>query len=98
MMDTSDGLGDALMQIAKASGVRLKIDTSKIPHDESVDMDTVLFGGEDYELIEVVPKDLKVDGASEIGEVIEGETGLEIDEKFYSDIEDKLFNHFERKE
>ena len=98
MMDTSDGLGDALMQIAKASGVRLKIDTSKIPHDASVDMDTVLFGGEDYELVAVVPKDLNVEGAAEIGEVIEGETGLEIDEKFYSDIEDKLFNHFERKE
>ena len=98
MMDTSDGLGDALMQIAKASGVRLKIDTTKIPHDASVDMDTVLFGGEDYELVAVVPKDLNVEGAVEIGEVIEGETGLEIDGKFYTDIEDKLFNHFERKE
>ncbi|MBO6088194.1 thiamine-phosphate kinase [bacterium] len=96
MTDTSDGLEDALMQIAKASNVRLKIDTSKIPHDAYVDMDTVLFGGEDYELVAVVPKDLHIDGATEIGEVVDGDTGLEIDEEFYTDIDDKLFNHFKR--
>ena len=96
MTDTSDGLGDALMQIAQASKVRLKIDTSKIPHDKSVDIETVLFGGEDYDLVAVVPKDLYVNGAEEIGEVVEGECGIEIDGKFYDDIENKLYNHFER--
>lgn len=55
MMDTSDGLADALIQIAKASDVILSIDTSKIPHDKSVDMDTVLYGGEDYQLVATVP-------------------------------------------
>ena len=29
---------------------------------------------------------------------VQGEIGLEIDGKFYTDIEDKLFNHFKRKE
>ena len=57
MMDTSDGLADALIQIAKASKVRVKINTSKIPHDKNVDMQTVLYGGEDYQLVVAVPKD-----------------------------------------
>lgn len=96
MMDTSDGLADALMQIAKASNTVLYIDTSKIPHAPCVDMNTVLYGGEDYQLIAAVPETLlkNLHGYTIIGEVKNGETGLVIDGKFYTDIEGKLYNHF----
>ncbi len=92
MMDTSDGLADALMQIAKASGVTISIDTSKIPHDPSVDMETVLYGGEDYGLVAVVPDSMEY---TCIGKVNKGKVGIELDGIFYSDIDDKLYKHFE---
>lgn len=92
MMDTSDGLGDALMQIAKASGVTISVDTSKIPHDPSVDMETVFYGGEDYQLVAAVPG---CEGYVCIGEVKQGQAGIELDGGFYSDIDNKLYNHFE---
>lgn len=92
MMDTSDGLADALMQIAKASGVTISVDTSKIPHDKDVDMETVLYGGEDYQLVAVVPDS---GDFTCIGEVKKGLTGIELDGVFYSDIDNKLYNHFE---
>lgn len=71
MMDTSDGLADALMQIAKASNTVLYIDTSKIPHAPCVDMNTVLYGGEDYQLVAAVPETLlkNLHGYTIIGEV-----------------------------
>lgn len=96
MMDTSDGLADALIQIAKASKVRVKINTSKIPHDKNVDMQTVLYGGEDYQLVVAVPKYFLPQDTDliEIGEITDGDIGLELDGKFYQDIDDKLFNHF----
>ncbi len=92
MMDTSDGLADALMQIAKASGVTISIDTSKIPHDPAVDMETVLYGGEDYGLVAVVPDS---GNFTCIGTVKNGRAGIELDGIFYSDIDEKLYNHFE---
>ena len=92
MMDTSDGLADALMQIAKASGVTLSVDTSKIPHDPSVDIETVLYGGEDYGLVAVVPDSM---GYTCIGKVNKGKAGIELDGIFYSDIDDKLYKHYE---
>lgn len=92
MMDTSDGLADALMQIAKASGVAISVDTSKIPHDKDVDIETVLYGGEDYQLVAVVPDSRDY---TCIGEVKCGKAGIELDGVFYSDIDDKLYNHFE---
>jgi thiamine-monophosphate kinase len=99
MMDTSDGLADALMQIAKASSVTLCVDTSRIPHDLDVELDKVLYGGEDYQLIAVVPEDIlkKISNYTIIGEAIKGIGGIKIDEEFYSDIDNLIFNHFEEK-
>lgn len=64
LMDTSDGLADALLQIARASSVAIEIDESKIPIHESVisgaqefglnPLDLALYGGEDYELLACV--------------------------------------------
>lgn len=96
MMDTSDGLADALIQIAKASDVTLSIESEKIPHDARVGMDLVLYGGEDYQLVAVVPQNFlqNITDYTIIGEVKSSGTGLEIDGKSYTDIDSKLFNHF----
>lgn len=98
MMDSSDGLADALMQIAKASNVVLKVDTSKIPHDKNIDMSDVLYGGEDYQLVAVVPEYFLnfVDRYTVIGEAeIFDISGIVIDGKFYDNIDKDLYNHFE---
>ena len=58
MMDTSDGLADALYKIATESKVKLSVDFSKIPFNPklkeyfSIDYKKlILWGGEDYELV-----------------------------------------------
>ena len=106
MMDTSDGLMDALMQIANSSNVLLSIDFDKIPYDNEIKQfenwqELILFGGEDYKLIATVPDEYTYDFAV-IGEVQSGE-GVEINysnEKILytqKDIENKLYNHFKEK-
>ena len=87
MMDTSDGLADALFQIAKSSNV--KIVTSYIEG---------MFGAEDYNLVAVVPKDFlnhikdyKIIG---IVEDFDG-TYLKIDETCYKNYDElNLYDHF----
>lgn len=97
MMDTSDGLMDALSQIAEQSGVLLEIDFDKIPYDKELEKfedykNLILYGGEDYGLVATLsdPKNFTL-----IGEVKEGR-GVKINGKLYSkdDIEKNLFNHF----
>lgn len=63
IMDTSDGLVDALYKIAVASNLTLSVDFSKIPYDENLKnlakenfKNWVLFGGEDYELLTCIRK------------------------------------------
>lgn len=99
MTDSSDGLADALMNIAKSSGVTLDIDTSKIPHDKNVDMDTVLYGGEDYELVACVPESILkyITKYYLIGDVKKGNAGIILDNIFIDNIDDKIFNHFKSK-
>ena len=101
MMDTSDGLADALCAIAEQSGVLLEIDFDKIPHIQSIVKlnnyeEYMLYGGEDYGLVATVdnPQDFTV-----IGEVKEGH-GVKINYNNRSevltkfDIEKKIYNHF----
>jgi len=67
LMDASDGLADALVQIALASSVRLAVDLKKVPvHQETLEtakkagrdpLDWVLYGGEDYELVACISED-----------------------------------------
>ena len=90
---------DAFSTIANESGVLLKVDFEKIPKEKEVDKNLVLFGGEDYGIVAVVPKDFEC-GGIEVGEVVQGlGVDLNIDGKtvHYSkkDVEDKVFNHFE---
>lgn len=101
MMDTSDGLMDALSQISDASGVMLEVDFNKIPYDRELEKfenykDLILFGGEDYELVATADNthDFTI-----IGEVKAG-CGVKMNfgEKsvFYtkSDVENKVYKHF----
>ncbi len=102
MMDTSDGLADALSAIAEMSGVMLDIDYDKIPKDKSLSKipnskNLVLYGGEDYGLVATTDntKDFTI-----IGEVKAG-TGIKLNysdgtyEKLSrTDIESKLYKHF----
>ena len=67
LMDASDGLGDALAQICRASHVGMDIDLEKLPIDAETiaiaqlagadPVDWALYGGEDYELVGCMPKD-----------------------------------------
>ena len=103
MMDTSDGLMDALSTIANESGVLLEVDFDKIPYDKELEQfekwqDMILFGGEDYGIVAVVPKEYNIGGV-EIGCA---KNGLGVDllingEKIHyskTDTENKVFNHF----
>lgn len=61
MMDTSDGLADALFKIAQASNVLLSVDFDNVPYDKKIEevaklakvdfMDWILYGGEDFQLV-----------------------------------------------
>lgn len=94
MMDTSDGLYDALNKVSKASGTGFEIDFDKITK-KTDDKNLVLFGGEDFGLLICVdPLDSHIlDGLNvpKIGVVTDTDKiiidGIEIKE-------DKSFNHF----
>lgn len=68
LMDASDGLGDALAQISRNSGVGMDIDAALIPiNDETKEaaslarvdpLDWALYGGEDYELVGTLPREV----------------------------------------
>lgn len=101
MMDTSDGLADALITIAEGSGVMLDIDFEKIPHAKFLEKtenykNLILYGGEDYGLIATVDN---AEGMTVIGEVKQG-SGVKINYKNSSEIlstsslEKNLFKHF----
>jgi thiamine-monophosphate kinase len=66
LMDSSDGLADALLKIAQASGKRLIAQQDQLPihpevaayYVETPDriLHSVLYGGEDFELVATVPE------------------------------------------
>ena len=103
MMDTSDGLMDALSIIANESGVLLDIDFDKIPHDKDLEQfenwqNLVLFGGEDYQ---IVAADLPRLSFRCCYWRSKRRTGREFKNKWHSrtftkeDVENKIFNHWE---
>lgn len=98
MMDTSDGLADALYKIADESGVKIIVDYTKIPLEKGVTKAQVLYGGEDYNLVAAIPtKYIKyVPNAVLIGNVVEND-GIKIDisgEKISDYNQIKAYNHF----
>ncbi len=68
LMDSSDGLADALVQISRMSGVGMQIDLQALPiHEETIKAaslagvdacDWALYGGEDFELVACIPAEL----------------------------------------
>ena len=98
MMDTSDGLADALFKIAESSSAKIVVDYSKIPHRKDVTDKQVLFGGEDYKLVAALPEEIaKKSGGIIIGEVYEYDgTRLDISGRKFLKYDDlTTFNHFE---
>ena len=109
MMDTSDGLMDALYKIADSSKqVTMRVDFNKIPLDSELKKypnyeEFVLYGGEDFGLIAVLPEDFIPNDGVKIGEVLPKVNNnlVEIDFsgtiKGYTrdEILNKEFNHFE---
>ena len=87
MMDTSDGLADALFQIANASNVSINAN----------DIEGV-FGAEDYKLVATVPKEFlpKLSEYEIIGDVVEKQDYiLKIGNKKYLNYDElDLYNHF----
>jgi len=55
-IDISDGLADAVSQLAAASGTGARILSSNIPVDAVATLEQALSGGEDYELLFAVPQ------------------------------------------
>ena len=108
MMDTSDGLADALFKIAKASDVTINIDFNKIPVSPDLKIfdnweQLLLFGGEDYGLVFAYDKSFEPDFSlpefNVVGEVLsKSEYPLVIknNDKIlkYSTIDEFTFNHF----
>lgn len=113
MMDTSDGLGDALYKIASQSNVSMAVEFEKVPISDELKQtfpnnfkSLALWGGEDYELLFCVSKDVfsKLDKSKffEIGiveklenssfvKIKDGENIWIIDEMTFHQ---KSFNHF----
>ncbi|MBL9032493.1 MAG: thiamine-phosphate kinase [Phycisphaerae bacterium] len=54
MMDLSDGLGRDAARLARASGVRVRVEAGTLPSHEGVDWRRAMRDGEDYELLFVV--------------------------------------------
>ena len=98
MMDTSDGLADALFKIAQASNITINTDYDSIPHLNSVTEEQVLFGGEDYKLVAVIPQKYvqQIEGAVLIGHANEyNGTRLEISGVRYNNYSElNIYNHF----
>jgi thiamine-monophosphate kinase len=107
MMDSSDGLADALIKIANASDKTLVVDFDKVLYDDELAklfpdeyIDMVLYGGEDYKIVGVLPKDFAQNLANLtiIGVVEERQEGIPVrlklnEQEFVLDSE-KCFNHF----
>lgn len=91
MMDTSDGLADALFQTASSSNV--SIDSKFVEG---------IFGAEDYKLVATVPREFlkKLTEYEIIGKVVEKQDYiLKIgDKKYYNYDELGLYNHFGKEE
>lgn len=105
-MDTSDGLFDALNQIAHQSNVSVNVDMNLIPYHSEIKLfndyeDFVLFGGEDYQLLCCLSENdyskLDKNKFFKIGEVIpKSDFNVYVNNKGcdLSVVTSKLFEHF----
>ena len=98
MMDSSDGLADALFKIAEAGNVTAEIDYNSVPHLDCVTKEQVLYGGEDYKLVACVPENAlqKINNYVKIGKIKEFDgSRVRINDFVINDYDSiKSFNHF----
>lgn len=107
MMDTSDGLFDALFKIGSASECTMSVDFERILYDPKIKeyfsdyKDLILFGGEDYQIVATVPVELlpSLKNYIIIGEVLPKEDcviklNTENNVEKFNDLSNKCFNHF----
>ncbi|MGK7883101.1 MAG: thiamine-phosphate kinase [Crocosphaera sp.] len=109
-MDSSDGLGDAVLQICALSGVGAQIESSSLPSISMISqwfgaeqaLNWVLYGGEDFELVlclaeEKAKRLVEIVGeeAKIIGKIVEEKSVILIDgEKQESLNSGETFQHF----
>lgn len=107
MMDTSDGLFDALFKIGSASKCTMSVDFERILYDPKIKeyfsdyKDLILFGGEDYQIVATVPVELlpSLKDYIIIGEVLPKENCIiklntENNVEKFNELGNKCFNHF----
>jgi thiamine-monophosphate kinase len=99
MIDVSDGLSTDLGHILTESGVSARIYKDRIPAATGASIDDVLHGGEEYELIAVIPEMSTIAGTvwTRIGEIIPSSGShqiLLVDGDFESRLEPKGWQHF----
>lgn len=98
MMDSSDGLVNALEWISKSSGVGFELEFNKIPHIKGTKREDVLFGGEDYSLVCVLSendyKRIQYNELKIVGRAIL-ENKILIDGKDISEEKREEFLHFD---
>ncbi len=87
-MDSSDGLADAVLQICRASGVGAIVERTQIPIPKIFEhwltkeqiLEYALYGGEDFELVLCLPKELahalvqQLEGATIVGTITQEKT------------------------
>lgn len=94
LMDASDGLAQALIELAEQSQVDIEINSGLIPLDKHINLSLALYGGEDYELVgcfdEIPPNFI------EIGLVKNGSTTPKVKDSYTNQYLDKskIYRHF----
>ena len=105
MMDSSDGLGDALYKLSTGCGYLFDIDFDSIPVDEELKTafseewkDLLMWGGEDFELVFCIDKSAfeKLDKTKfyKIGTVSDKPITKDIANVLNQEFENKIFKHF----
>ena len=97
LMDTSDGLAQALIELAQKSQVEVDIEAEKIPLDAHLNLELALYGGEDFELV-CFAEELSSEFI-EIGSVIGFEPGGRVnlnlkDKEPQTLVKNKIYTHF----
>jgi thiamine-monophosphate kinase len=109
MIDISDGLSSDLAHLCRESGVGARIFQEKLPVDRNLktldlddELELVLNGGEDFELLFTIPRRLRKDlrnklaklPVAEIGEIIEGDKIELVGPAGVSELKPGGFRHF----